>query len=423
MRPLALGVALTISSMAHAAVVPLDRVVAIVDNDVVMESQLKQRLTEVKQNIAKRGGEVPPDSAVENQVLERLILEDIQLQIAERSGIRISDDELNQAVATIAQRNGLSVAQFRQALAQDGLTYDDVRDQVRRELTISRVRQRQVAQRIQISQQEVQNFLNSDLGRIQLSEEYRLANILIPVADSASSSEIQAAGQKAMQIYNKARQGADFGELAIANSAGDNALDGGEIGWRKAAQLPPPFDQMISSMKPGDVTEPARVPGGIIILKVEEKRGGESSVVDEVHVRHILLKPSEIRSDEETRRLAERLRERIEGGEDFGGLAKSFSEDPGSALNGGDLNWINPESLVPEFHEVMNSTPAGQLSQPFRTQYGWHILEVLGRRATDNSEQVRQQQALNLLRNRKYDQELQLWLRQIRDEAYVEIKK
>ena len=423
MRPLALGVALTISSMAHAAVVPLDRVVAIVDNDVVMESQLKQRLTEVKQNIAKRGGEVPPDSAVENQVLERLILEDIQLQIAERSGIRISEDELNQAVATIAQRNGLSVAQFRQALAQDGLTYDDVRDQVRRELTISRVRQRQVAQRIQISQQEVQNFLNSDLGRIQLSEEYRLANILIPVADSASSSEIQAAGQKAMQIYNKARQGADFGELAIANSAGDNALDGGEIGWRKAAQLPPPFDQMISSMKPGDVTEPARVPGGIIILKVEEKRGGESSVVDEVHVRHILLKPNEIRSDEETRRLAERLRERIEGGEDFAELAKSFSEDPGSALNGGDLNWINPESLVPEFREVMNSTSAGQLSQPFRTQYGWHILEVLGRRATDNSEQVRQQQALNLLRNRKYDQELQLWLRQIRDEAYVEIKK
>ncbi|MBF8640982.1 MULTISPECIES: peptidylprolyl isomerase [Pseudomonas] len=423
MRPLALGVALTISSMAHAAVVPLDRVVAIVDNDVVMESQLRQRLTEVKQNIAKRGGEVPPDSAVESQVLERLILEDIQLQIAERSGIRISEDELNQAVATIAQRNGLSVAQFRQALAQDGLTYDDVRDQVRRELTISRVRQRQVAQRIQISQQEVQNFLNSDLGRIQLSEEYRLANILIPVADSASSSEIQAAGQKAMQIYNKARQGADFGELAIANSAGDNALDGGEIGWRKAAQLPPPFDQMISSMKPGDVTEPARVPGGIIILKVEEKRGGESSVVDEVHVRHILLKPNEIRSDEETRRLAERLRERIEGGEDFAELAKSFSEDPGSALNGGDLNWINPESLVPEFREVMNSTSAGQLSQPFRTQYGWHILEVLGRRATDNSEQVRQQQALNLLRNRKYDQELQLWLRQIRDEAYVEIKK
>ena len=423
MRPLALGVALTISSMAHAAVVPLDRVVAIVDNDVVMESQLRQRLTEVKQNIAKRGGEVPPDSAVENQVLERLILEDIQLQIAERSGIRISEDELNQAVATIAQRNGLSVAQFRQALAQDGLTYDDVRDQVRRELTISRVRQRQVAQRIQISQQEVQNFLNSDLGRIQLSEEYRLANILIPVADSASSSEIQAAGQKAMQIYNKARQGADFGELAIANSAGDNALDGGEIGWRKAAQLPPPFDQMISSMKPGDVTEPARVPGGIIILKVEDKRGGESSVVDEVHVRHILLKPNEIRSDEETRRLAERLRERIEGGEDFAELAKSFSEDPGSALNGGDLNWINPESLVPEFREVMNSTSAGQLSQPFRTQYGWHILEVLGRRATDNSEQVRQQQALNLLRNRKYDQELQLWLRQIRDEAYVEIKK
>ncbi|TWI56813.1 periplasmic chaperone for outer membrane proteins SurA [Pseudomonas duriflava] len=423
MRPLALGVALTLSSLTHAAVVPLDRVVAIVDNDVVMESQLKQRVEEVKQNILRRGGSVPPDSALQSQVLERLILEDIQLQMAERNGIRVSDEELNQAVATIAQRNGLSVAEFRQALARDGLSYEDAREQVRRELLISRVRQRQVAQRIQVSPQEIQNFLASDLGRIQLAEEYRLANILVPVPDNASAATTQAAGQKAEQLYRQLRQGGDFAQLAIAHSAGDNALDGGEIGWRKAAQLPPPFDQIVSDMNVGDVTEPVRVPGGFIILKVEEKRGGGSSVVDEVHVRHILLKPNEIRSDDATRRLAQRLRERIVNGESFADLAKSFSEDPGSALNGGDLDWVNPDSLVPEFREVMANTPAGELSQPFRTQYGWHILEVLGRRATDNSDQVRQQQALNLLRNRKYDQELQSWLRQIRDEAYVEIKQ
>src|SRR5690606_34940672 len=202
----------------------------------------------------------------------------------------------------------------------------------------------------------------------------------------------------------------------------ENALEGGEMGWRKAAQLPPPFDSMIRQLNPGEVTEPVRTPGGFIILKLIEKRGGETQVRDEVHVRHILIKPSEIRSEEETRRLVERLHQRIVAGEDFAELAKSFSEDPGSALNGGDLNWIDPEALVPEFREVMNNTASGELSKPFKSPYGWHVLQVMGRRATDSSVQFREQQAANLLRNRKYDEELQTWLRQIRDEAYVETK-
>lgn len=423
LRPLALGAALALTPLAQAAVVPLDKVVAIVDNDVVMQSQLDQRLNEVKQNITRRGAAAPPESELRQQVLERLILEDIQMQLAGRMGVKISDEELNQAVATIAQRNGLSVAEFRQALARDGLSYDAAREQVRREMMISRVRQRQVGQRVQVTQQEVQNFLASDLGKLQLSEEYRLANILIPAADNAGTAGLDAAARQAQDTYNQLRQGADFNQLAIARSAGDNALDGGEIGWRKAAQLPPPFDRLIGSVGVGGITQPVRVPGGFVILKVEEKRGGEASIVDEVHVRHILLKPNAVRSDAETQRLAARLRERIQNGESFATLAKSFSEDPGSALNGGDLGWINPESLVPEFREVMNSAPINQLSQPFHTPFGWHILEVLGRRATDNTQQAREQQALNLLRSRKYDQELQTWLRQIRDEAYVEIKQ
>ncbi|HCV79097.1 MAG TPA: molecular chaperone SurA [Pseudomonas sp.] len=418
-----MGAALALTPLVQAAVVPLDKVVAIVDNDVVMQSQLDQRLNEVKQNITRRGAAAPPESELRQQVLERLILEDIQMQLAGRMGVKISDEELNQAVATIAQRNGLSVAEFRQALARDGLSYDAAPEQVRREMMISRVRQRQVGQRVQVTQQEVQNFLASDLGKLQLSEEYRLANILIPVADNAGNAGLDAAARQAQDTYNQLRQGADFNQLAIARSAGDNALDGGEIGWRKAAQLPPPFDRLIGSVGVGGITQPVRVPGGFVILKVEEKRGGEASIVDEVHVRHILLKPNAVRSDAETQRLAARLRERIQNGESFATLAKSFSEDPGSALNGGDLGWINPESLVPEFREVMNNSPVNQLSQPFRTAFGWHILEVLGRRATDNTQQAREQQALNLLRSRKYDQELQTWLRQIRDEAYVEIKQ
>ncbi len=414
--------ALLISSFARADVTPLDRVVAIVDNDVVMQSQLDQRLREVRQTIQKRGAPLPPEHVLTQQVLERLIIEDIQLQIGERSGIRITDEELNQAMGTIAQRNHMTLDQFQAALTRDGLSYDDAREQVRREMVISRVRQRRVAERVQVSEQEVQNFLASDLGKIQLSEEYRLANILIPVPDGASSQTLQAAGKQAQDIYQQLKQGADFNQLAISRSAGDNALEGGEIGWRKAAQLPSPFDSMISSIAVGDVTEPVRTPGGFIILKVEEKRGGSKMVRDEVHVRHILLKPSEIRSDEETQKLAQKLYDRIKSGEDFGTLAKQFSEDPGSALHGGDLNWIDPEALVPEFREVMNNTPQGQLSKPFRSPFGWHVLEVLGRRATDSSDKFREQQAAQVLRNRKYDEELQAWLRQIRDEAYVEIK-
>jgi len=420
-RPLLLG-ALFLGTAANAAVQPLNRVVAIVDNDVVMQSQLDSRLREVQQTITQRGAALPPEHVLSQQVLERLIIENIQLQIGERSGIRITDEELNQAIGTIAQRNGMSIEQFRAALAADGLSYTDARDQVRREMIISRVRQRRVAERIQVTDQEVQNFLASDMGKMQLSEEFRLANILIPVTEAASPEDIQAAERQARELYQQLQQGADFAQLAIARSASETALEGGEMGWRKAGQLPPPFDSMLSALSVGQVTEPMRTPGGFIMIKLLEKRGGDSQVRDEVNVRHILIKPSEIRSEAETKRLVERLHQRILAGEDFAELAKNFSEDPGSALNGGTLSWIDPNVLVPEFREVMNNTPAGELSKPFKSPYGWHVLEVMGRRATDSSAQYREQQAMTVLRNRKYDEELQAWLRQIRDEAYVETK-
>jgi peptidyl-prolyl cis-trans isomerase SurA len=421
LRPLLLG-AVFLASAAQAQLQSIDRVVAIVDNDVIMYSQLDQRLREVEQTIGKRGGQLPPQDVLQQQVLERLIVENLQLQIGDRSGIRITDEELNQAMEGIAQRNRLNLDQFRAALARDGLSYDEAREQIRREMVISRVRQRRVAERIQVTDQEVQNFLSSDLGEMQLSEEFRLANILIPVQEAASPDEIRAAAQKTSEVYDSLRNGADFAQTAMSNSASENALEGGEIGWRKAAQLPPAFAEMIRALSVGDITEPVRTPGGFMIVKLLDKRGGDTLVRDEVHVRHILIKPNEVRSEEETRRLVERLYQRIVAGEDFATLAKSFSEDPGSALNGGDLNWIDPNTLVPEFREVMAKTPSGQLSEPFKSPYGWHVLEVLGRRATDSSEQYREQQAMNVLRNRKYDEELQAWLRQIRDEAYVEIK-
>lgn len=426
LRPLTLGALLLGSALlatsVSAQVRPLDRIVAIVDNDVVMQSQLDQRLREVQQTIEKRGAEMPPLDVMQQQVLERLITENLQLQIGDRSGIRIADEELNQALATIAQRNSMTLEQFRDALERDGLSLETAREQIRREMVINRVRQRRIAERIQVSNQEVENFLASDLGKLQLSEEYRLANILIPVPESSDSAAIQAAEEIAADTYKQLQQGADFAQLAVSRSASENALEGGDMGWRKAAQLPPPFDTQVRELAVGEVTQPVRTPPGFIMLKLLDKRGGDTQVRDEVHVRHILIKPSQIRSEAESRRLIERLRDRIEAGEDFAELARNFSEDPGSALNGGDLSWIDPNSLVPEFREVMNNSANGQLSEPFQSQFGWHILEVLGRRATDASAEFREQQAVNLLRNRKYDEELQAWLRQIRDEAYVEVK-
>ena len=407
---------------AFAAEQTLDRVAAIVDNDVVMYSQYQTRLEEVQQTIAKRGVQAPAEDVLRQQVMERLILDAIQLQIAERSGIRVSDEELNASMATIAERNGLTQQEFAQALAADGLTLQDAQEQIRQEMLISRVRQYRVAERIQVSDQEVQNFLASDLGKMQLAEEYQLANILIPVPDAATNDDLDKAQKTVATVVKQLEQGADFAQLAMTYSASENALEGGEMGWRKAAQLPPPFDRLLSGMEVGQVTEPSRTAGGVIMLKLLDKRGGDVVYRDETQVRHILLKPSEIRSAEATQKLANRLYERLRNGEDFAVLAKQFSEDPGSALNGGDLNWIDPNSLVPAFREEMARTEIGALSKPFESQFGWHVLQVLDRRSTDSSVQMREQQAINLLRNRKYDEELQTWLRQIRDEAYVEIK-
>src|SRR5690554_2152261 len=409
-------------SSAFAAEQKLDRIAAIVDNDVVMFSQYQTRLQEVQQTISKRGVEIPPEDVLRQQVMERLIIDAIQLQMAERSGIRISDEELNASMATIAERNGLTQAEFEQALAADGLSLDDAQEQIRQEMTISRVRQYRVAERIQVTDQEVQNFLASDLGKMQLAEEYLLSNILVPVPDGATSDDLAQAQKTVETIVAQLEDGADFAQLAMTYSASENALEGGDMGWRKAGQLPPPFDRLLASMAVGQVTQPSRTAGGIIMLKLQDKRGDEAVYRDEVHVRHILLKPSEIRSPAATQQLSTRLHERLRSGEDFATLAKQFSEDPGSARNGGDLDWIDPNSLVPAFREEMARTEIGQLSQPFESQFGWHVLQVMDRRSTDSSEQMREQQAVNLLRNRKYDEELQTWLRQIRDEAYVEIK-
>lgn len=410
------------SGLIVAQTKSLDRVVAIVDDNVIMKSQLDNRIEEITKTMSKRGGQLPAHDVLVKQVLDRLIIEDLQLQLAARYGISVDDNELNDAVKEVAKRNNLTLDQFTKAVQSEGLTIDSIREQIKNEIIISRVRQRVVGDRIRITDQEVTNFLNSEIGKAHLSEEYFLASILIPIPQGSSYAVTQKAEQKATEIYEQLQQGADFAKLAMTSSSGDKALEGGEIGWRRAPQLPPPFDQLINGLKVGDFTRPVSTPGGLIILKVLDKRGGATHLQDEISVRHILLKPSQVRSEEATKTLADKLYQRVMAGEDFASLAKKFSDDPASAIHGGSLNWVDPNALVPEFRKVMSETAVGNISQPFKTQYGWHILQVQGRRSTDNSADYRKQQAMNVLYSRKYEQELQVWLQQLRDEAYVEIK-
>lgn len=414
---------LLISTGLQAQMIELDRVAAIVDNDVVMASQVEERMQTIRAQLAERGaGELPPEEAMRAQVMDRLVLESIQLQMGERAGIQIDDATLNQTMQQLAERNGVSLEQFRAALESDGISYNHAREQVRRELIINRVRQRRVAERIQVSDQEVRNFLNSEMGRYQTSADYRLAMIVLPVSENASSEQARSQAELADELYRELREGADFTRLAVSRSGGESALEGGELGWRKAAQLPPAFASAVDSLEIGGITQPLRSPAGYHILKLLEKRGGDNLLVDEFNARHILIKPSEIRSEAEAAQLIQRLYERINAGESFETLARSFSEDPGSALNGGSLNWVTPDAMVPEFRDMLLSTPTRQVSAPFQSQFGWHILQVLDQRQVDMTDDMREQQARNLLQNRKFDEELQTWLLEIRDEAYVEIK-
>lgn len=419
---LSLCAGLLFSATSQAAVEPLDRVAAIVDNDVVMASQVNERMASVRQQLAQNGAEAPAESELRSQVLDRLILESIQLQMGERAGMQIDDESLNQTMQQVAARNGATLEQFRAALERDGISFQQAREQIRREMIINRVRQRRVRDNIQVSDQEVRNFLNSEVGKYQTSADFRLAMIVLPLAENASQAEVEKVGRAATDIYNQLQQGADFNTLAASRSAGDTALEGGELGWRKAAQLPGPFASAVNALEIGGITQPMRSPAGIHILKLLDRRGGEGQLIEEFHVRHILIKPSEIRTDGEAAQLAQRIYERIQNGESFATLAKSYSEDPGSALNGGDLDWVTPDAMTPEFGEMITSTPLNTLTRPFQSQFGWHILEVLGTRDVDMTDEMREQQAANLIRSRKYEEELQTWLLQIRDEAYVEIK-
>lgn len=422
LKPTLTALALGLSLSSQAAEVPLDRIVAIVNDDIILHSELEQRQQMVSSRIQAQGTALPDSDVLRKQVLDRLIIENIQRQLGTQRGIRISDTELNRSLERIAARSNLTLEQFREALIAEGQDYAQARRQIRNEMLIQRIQQQLVNSRINVSEQEIDNFLNSELGQQQTAASYNISQILIAVPTQATPEMIQKAEQQAQAIQQQLQDGADFAETALAHSQGPNALKGGTIGWRKLKELPEQFADTVKPLNPGEISDVTRSPSGFHILKVNDKQGGSVQLVKQAKVRHLLLKPNEIRSPGQTKLEIDALYQRLKNGEPFAELAKQYSDDAGSGSEGGSLGWAQPGQMVPEFEQVMFSTPAGQISEPFKSRFGWHILQVEDFRQQDLGEEMIINQARATLRQRKFNEELQNWLREIRSQAYIELK-
>ena len=422
-QPLVALIILLVSLQASAQVKVLDKIVAIVDDDVVLKSELDQRMDAIVAQLTQSGTQMPPEKILEQQVLERLISERLQLTMGYDSGVRISDEELNQAIARIAASNKISVAQYIEQVTLQGSSISAMRGEIRNELTIMRVQQGKVMRRIRISEQELDNFLKSEEGRFVTSPDVNIGQILLSISSDSNRKSIDQVVGRADLLFNQIDQGADFRAIAIANSADQSALQGGDLGWRKMAQLPGVFIDAVEKLDIGEVSQPIRSAAGYHLIKLYERRGGEEQLVEQHFARHILIKPNQIRDQKTTINQLNELRKRSIAGEDFAILAKEFSEDPGSALSGGELGWSTPGMFVPEFEQTMSTIAINDISEPFASQFGWHILQVTERRQQDFSSEILRNKAQSMLRQRKYEEELQVWLQEIRDEAFIEIKE
>ncbi|MFQ3199376.1 MAG: peptidyl-prolyl cis-trans isomerase SurA [Zhongshania sp.] len=392
----------------------LDKIVAIVDDDIILASELDERVQSIQTNIARTGKQAPPEDELRTEVLDLLVRENIQMQMAKRYGVRIDDEELNAAVSRIAANNNMSISQFQQALISSGASYLAVREQISREMILQRVQMGNVNQRIQVTEQEIKNYLQSSEGKEVTSPEFHFSHILVPVSSDATDAESKQAETKAAALSVKLRAGKSV------DNAGDN-ISISDLGWRKGIELPALFKDIAANMNDGDVSEPLQSASGFHIIKLLESRGVKQ-LVKQTHASHILLKPSAIRDESQTIALAKLLRQRALKGEEFRDLAKEFSEDIGSAQEGGDLGWTTPGQLVPEFQQAMDETAIGEIHEPAASQFGWHVIKVTERRSKDVTNDMRKQIARNALHERKYADELDIWLRKIRSEAFVDIK-
>ena len=401
----------------------IDGIAAVVDEGVVLKSQLQEQVA----MIIKRAREsdppmqLPPANVLREQLLERLIITEIQLQRAARIGLQISDAMLNESIGRIAAQNNVRFEDMPALLAQDGIDYATFRREMRDEITLDQLRRIDVGQRISVSQREIQQCIADLEGNVTLNSDYNLSHILISVPEAATATQIDAAESQARDIVEQLRAGADFGELAIRYSDAQTALDGGALGWLKGEQLPTLYTDIVAAMQPGDVSEPFRGASSFHIVKVNDLRSAiQRSEVEQAKVRHILISPNEVIDDETAKQRLNDTLEKLENGEDFGELAKLISDDPGSANSGGEMDWAGPGTFVPEFEEVVNTAEIGKVSEPFRTRFGWHIVEVLDRRVYDNTDDLKESNCDLRIRNGKMDEETQLWMQRLRDEAYVD---
>ena len=415
-----LCVGLVLSAPATAQRVLLDKIVALVDEGVVLQSELNSRLLEIHQRAARADESLPDEDVLREEVLEALVLENLQLQFANRISIRFDDDTLNRVLNNMAQNSNMSFDEYIAALERNGV-YLQTREQVRKQMTLQELQRGIVNRRISITDQEIENFLNSEMGKEVLSADYLVDHILIATTEFDSDEIVASKLKYAADLVARIQEGDDFvATRATAQQAGLFQITGANFGWRKADRLPGVFADIVVNMSIDDIEGPIKAGNGFHIIKLTNKRGGTEQIVNQTNLRHIMLSPNEIRTDEQSRVAIERLRQRIVDGEDFGTIARQNSDDASSVVSGGDLEWVSEGGMPPAMEVIIDELAVGELSQPFRSDTGWHIAEVLGRRVSDLSGEYSRNQAENTLRNRKFDLELENWLLEIREEAFVE---
>ncbi|MGH8441336.1 MAG: peptidylprolyl isomerase [Nevskiaceae bacterium] len=414
--PLALGLA-----AAAARAEPLDRIVAVVNDGVVLQSEFDRALDLSRRQLAERKLQPPPEDVLHTQVLERLVLTRVQTQRATEAGIRVDDRELNEVLAGLAAQNKMTLAEFTVVVRKEGMEYGALREQIRDEITISRLRARELEQRVVVNEQDINLFL-ANQSRLDQTQ-YRVSHILVAVPDGAPSEVRTKARAKADELLKRLQAGDDFAQAAISNSDGQQALSGGDLDWRSGTSLPELFANAVQALKRGELSPVLENASGFHILKLTDLRGGEErKSVTEAHVQHVLLRPNALRNEEQTKQEIRQIRDRIAKGEDIGEIARKVSDDSGTKAEGGDLGWQPAGTYTPEFEKEIDRLKPGQVSTPFRSQFGWHVAKVLERRSRDATDETRRARARSVIQNRKAAEEYDMWLRRLRAEAYVEIR-
>ncbi len=407
---------------SQAPIQALDAIIAVVNDDVVVRSELDTEIDLILPQMQKAGTAPPPRPQLEKQVLDRLILKRLQAQRARDLGIQVEEATLNEALTNIAQRNGLSLEELQATLEAGGIRFADFREDTRSQIVTSRLQNQEVVNKIQITDQEIDRFLERESSRLIEREQVRLQHILIALPENPTPAQVQAAEAKATRLVARLRGGEDFAKVAAAESDGRNALQGGDLGWFEMGAVPSLVSELAFTMAEGEISDPLSSPSGYHIIKLNEIKAATPADVVQTNARHILIRTNELVSDDDAKRRLEQLRMRIVGGEDFAALARSNSDDTGSALKGGDLGWVNPGDTVPDFEEAMNALPPNGVSEPFQSPFGWHIVQVIERRNQDKEGEFMRLKAREALQRRKAEEATEEWLRQLRDEAYVEIR-